>query len=147
MRKSAPVSATILSILAPGLIAAAVCGGCTIMQGEGPQQTESMLVTAGFKMNLADTPAEMALIEAKPQKKVTPLKRGDKLFFGYADAKGCKCSYLGDEAAYQKYETLLVDNRMVEESRSEPAINEPVDVVLVTDDDEWEAWGGVVIGE
>jgi len=147
MRNPVQLTSGIVSILFPAFVSAALFGGCTMMQGEGRQQTESMLVTSGFKMNVADTPAELAALETRPQRKLTPLKRKGKLYFSYVDAKGCNCSYLGDEDAYQKYQGLMVDNRLVEESRGEPAVSMPYDVILVEDDDEWGAWGGVLVDE
>src|SRR5258706_394604 len=136
MRTSLPHS--VFSVILASLVA----GGCTIMQGESRQETESMLLSSGFKMKLADTPEKLAVLESKPQRKVLPVSRHGKMFFGYTDAKGCKCPYLGDEAAYKHYETLVVDNRLVEKWEGKPAITEPANVIVVTDDDEWEAWGG-----
>lgn len=126
----------------PFFAASLLWAGCTILQGQGRQQTESMLATSGFKMKLADTPEKLAELKTKPQRKLTPMKRQGKLYFGYADAEGCSCAYLGDEAAYQKYQGLVVDNRLVEETVEPEPVVMPGTVVVVEDDGVWDSWGG-----
>lgn len=129
----------ILPVLATVLLA----GGCATLQAPDRPATESMLTTAGFKMTLADTPAKLTALKARPQLKVIPIQRGGTLYYGYADAKGCGCAYLGDEAAYKKYQTFMVENRAIEEGEREPEGSlMPGTVIVVEDDDEWSAWGG-----
>lgn len=132
------------SVLFPILAAAIACGGCTtILQKPDRKETESMLTTAGFKMSLADSPAELEILKSKPQRKIIPMQRGQKLYYGYTDAKGCGCAYLGDEAAYKQYETYVMENRAIDaEDHQRDPDDAPVSVITVYDDDEWEAWGG-----
>lgn len=116
-----------------------VVSGCGYMQRQKAKQTEPMLSAAGFKMKLADTPEKLAKIQAMPQLKLKPLKRGGKLYFAYADAEGCKCMYLGDQAAYQRYQNLLLDQRVAQESEETAAMDQ--DAAIIDEDAVWESWG------
>lgn len=132
------------SVLLPVLVAAMACSACTTIYGApGRKMTESLLTTSGFKMSAADNPKELAALEAKPQRKVVALQRGGKTYYGYTDAKGCGCAYLGDEAAYKQYQTYLAEDRAIDEQKPEHVpMDAPVSVITVYDDDEWAAWGG-----
>jgi hypothetical protein len=87
--------------------------GCGLF-GPSPEkqaaQLEPMLGAAGFKSIPADTPEKLAAL-----KKLTPLRltysiRGGKPHYWYADPYRCQCIWIGDEARYQKYETLKVQS-------------------------------------
>jgi hypothetical protein len=121
---------------------AAFCGGCAAMQRKKTQETESMLSAAGFKMKIADTPEKMAKLKAKPQLKLKPLSRNGKVYYAYADADGCGCTYIGDQAAYQSYQGLVQQKEIAKEDKEAAEVNE--DAAIVTDDGMWESWGGDV---
>lgn len=140
MRNPSFLPSVLLSVFA----VAFVCGGCsTIIQGPNRKETESMLTTAGFKMSVADNAQELAALQSKPQRKVLPLQRNGKLYYGFTDAKGCGCAYLGDEAAYKQYATYLAENLAIDKEAPEHIpTDEPVSVITVYDENEWGAWGG-----
>lgn len=114
-------------------------GGCAYTQRQKAQQIEPMLSAAGFKMKIADTPEKLAKLQAMPQLKFRTLKRHGKLYYAYTDAEGCRCTYLGSEAAYQSYESLQVQQRIAKEDMAAAEVNE--DAAIVEDDAVWESWG------
>ena len=114
-------------------------GGCAYLGGHEAKKTEPVLSAAGFQMKLADTPEQLAKIKAMPQRKLRPLKRGGKLYFAYADANGCRCVYLGDEAAYQRYQELSFEQRMEDQDRETSVVDE--DAAIIDDDAAWDSWG------
>lgn len=132
------------SLLLSVPVAALVFGGCsTIIQGPDRKATESMLTTAGFKRSVADNAKELSVLESKPQRKVIPLQHNGKLYYGFTDAKGCGCAYLGDEAAYKQYQTFLAENLAIDKEQPEHiAMDTPPSVLVIYEDDEWGAWGG-----
>jgi hypothetical protein len=99
--------------------------------------TERMLTAAGFQMRLADTPAKLAQIEAMPQRTVTPRTHDGQMMFVYADAKICKCLYVGTQAADQRYARLAVI-RGFQQRRQEIA-DEQADTAM--DLETWGPWG------
>jgi len=68
---------------------------------------EGLLSEAGFVRNLADSPEKMERIRSEIQRKVIPVQEGRKIYYLYADADFCRCLYVGDEDAFNRFETLL----------------------------------------
>jgi hypothetical protein len=85
---------------------------------EQAQQMEPMLQAAGFAALPAATPDQDTKLRSLP-----PLKLGyyadDKGIPNYwmADPDYCKCLFHGDEAAYQRYENIKLENQMAERDR------------------------------
>ena len=116
-----------------------LASACAYTQRHKAQQIEPMLSAAGFKMKLADTPEKLANLQAVPQLKLKPLQRDGKVYYAYVDAEGCRCTYLGDEAAYQSYQVLLQQQQNAREDTAAASVNE--DAAIVGDDSLWESWG------
>ena len=82
------------------------------------QDLEPMLQAAGFSELPAATPDEIARLKALP-----PLKLGyydDKngaAHYWMADPDYCKCLFHGDEAAYQRYENIKLENQVAARDR------------------------------
>lgn len=114
-------------------------GGCAYFQRQEAKKTEPILSAAGFQMKLADTPEQLDRIKAMPQRQLRPLKRGGKLYFAYADAQGCRCVYLGDQAAYRRYQDLAFQQQMAAEDRETAVVDE--DAAIIDDDAVWDSWG------
>lgn len=119
---------------------ALLCGGCAAMQRQKTHEVESTLSAAGFKMKLADTPEKLAQLKAKPQRKLKPLKRHGELYFAYVDADGCRCTYIGDQTAYQNYQNLVQQKELARADQESAEVNE--DAAIVEEDGMWESWGG-----
>ncbi|MCW5890228.1 MAG: hypothetical protein KIT14_06710 [bacterium] len=99
--------------LAVVVVLALGVSGCALF-GPSPEKQaakiEPMLAAAGFRSIPADTPEKLAAL-----KKLTPIRltysiRGGTPHYWYADPYRCQCIWLGDEARYQKYETLKVQS-------------------------------------
>jgi hypothetical protein len=78
-------------------------------------QTERMLSAAGFQMKLADTPEKLAYLDTLQQRKLFPAEHDGAVHFVYADAKSCKCLYVGTERAYRHYERLAYRKEIADE--------------------------------
>jgi hypothetical protein len=93
------------------MVALMVCAGCASMAAD----KERTLAAAGFRMKFATTPEQIAKVESLPQRKLTPTPGPDgKNRFVYADAKYCKCLYVGTEQAYDRYQKLAVKQQIAE---------------------------------
>jgi hypothetical protein len=86
--------------------------GCA-SQGTMPatMQTQLDLGSCGFTWKIADTPEKMKQLEALPQRQIVPHQKDGKVYYIYADARDCKCVYIGDEKAYQQYRQFVYDKR------------------------------------
>jgi hypothetical protein len=103
--------------------------GCAAIQQSEAQSTERTLAAAGFQMQFAKTPDQMAKVTALPQRKLTRTAGPDgALRFVWADATDCQCLYVGTEAAYDRYRKLGIQQEIAEE-------NEMAEM-------DWDSWGG-----
>ena len=97
-----------------GLAITIALGGCAALtqsQKPTPQQRaariEPMLSAAGFAMLPADTPERTNQLSTLPPLTVSYyVGRKGKMHYWMADPEFCKCLYLGNEEAYQKYEKI-----------------------------------------
>lgn len=92
----------ITSIAIVGLLAS----GCST--NSQAIETERLLAAAGFQMRLADTPDKLTRLTAQPQRTLVPHNQDGKIMYSYADAKVCKCIYVGTERAYGRYQKLAL---------------------------------------
>jgi hypothetical protein len=115
-------------------VVAVLLGGCAAIQREEAQQTESTLSAAGFQMKLADTPERLAHLQTMRPLKVVPHLKDGKLLYVYADPTGCKCLYIGDEQAYQRYQALAIREKLTQEQMMAAQMNE--DAAM-----NWGLWG------
>lgn len=77
-----------------------------------------MLAAAGFRQYPADTAQKMQTLKNLPSLSVRHYAGKDgTLRYWVADPYGCQCLYLGGPEAYQRYETLRLQNRMVREEQ------------------------------
>ncbi len=85
----------------------------------------TMLAAAGFQLKLADTPEKQAHVESFPQQKIVPVQRQDESEprFVWADAKECKCMYVGTEGQYQTFANLAVRERIARQSYEAAQLN------------------------
>lgn len=77
-----------------------------------------MLQTAGFDPIVATTPAQTERLKSLPPLKLGYYidKNGDANYW-MADPDYCQCIMHGDEAAYQRYENLKLQNETAERDR------------------------------
>ncbi len=101
--------------------------GCATLREERVTDTEQSLAAAGFHQRSADTPERLAHLQSLPPQKLFSKTRDGRLYFLYADPEFCHCLYVGDEAAYDRYQKLSVEKEIAEEEET-AAMN-------------WEMWG------
>jgi len=77
-----------------------------------------MLSAAGFRIIPVDTPAKTQILKSLPPLKVNYyLGKGGVPRYWLADPYECRCLYLGDQAAYQHYENLRLQNRIIRQQQ------------------------------
>ena len=100
--------------------------GCATGPSTSPGQSQAdLLKTAGFRMHTAQD-AHVAYIQTLPAKKVVLNKYQDKPLYLVCTDPDSKQCYLGDEAAYQRYQQMAIqqsiseDQHKVSEQRWDP---------------------------
>ena len=108
------------TISGAALILSAAVGACVSV---GAPEKEGQLSAAGFMRLQADTPQKMAKLQALPQDTLVyaPRKNGNAYIF--ADAAGCNCAFVGNEAAYQQYQQLRAANNIAQMQETTALLN------------------------
>jgi len=117
-----------LIVIVPALIALAGCAAVQAIQKSETTDKEQMLTAAGFKVRLADTPEKLAHLQTLIQRKLIAHSRDGNVYYVYADALACKCLYIGNEEAYQRYQQMVIQQRMTAEMNYGAQMN-------------WDMWG------
>jgi hypothetical protein len=128
----------LVALVPLGVTAVLLCG-CTYLAEQKAHEIEPMLSAAGFRMKIADTPERLARIQAMRQLTLQPLQRNGKLYYAYPDARGCRCVYLGTEAAYQQYQQLALQERIARQEQQSAVVDE--DAAIINEDAVWDQWG------
>lgn len=111
-----------------------IWGGCAAMQENRVMDMERTLAASGFRVKFADTPEKMEHLKDLTQRKLVPHSKEGKVFYIYADAEYCKCLYVGDEEAYQRYQELALQRKIAEDQRMAAEMNRDASM-------NWGMWG------
>ena len=95
---------------------------------------ERLLAASGFQMRLADTPQKLDHLKSMTQRKLVLHQHDDKIYYVYADATSCKCLYVGNEKAYDRYQKLALQKKIADEQRRAAEMNENAPM-------NWGLWG------
>jgi len=106
-------------------------GGCATTRRHETRGTEDLLVAAGFKKKLADSPERAQQLRAMPALKIVSQSKDGHIVYGYADPYTCDCLYVGDQQAYAKYRSIALQKQRADERlEAEESASE-----------EWDLWG------
>jgi hypothetical protein len=106
--------------------------GCASRERRYADANEQGLVAAGFQQRLADTPEKRAHLQTLTQRKILVYKVKHRLVYVWADAKFCQCLYVGNEAQFQKYEKLGLEQRLEQERRTAAEEDEAASLLYST---------------
>jgi len=95
----------------------------------GPDQNETMLRTAGFKMLPATNSLQSAQLNNLPEGKIIKVHRSGTVYYTYPDAPN-QVLYVGGQEQYQKYLRLRLGEEMADEQLN-----------YAQDPDSWWIWG------
>lgn len=112
-----------------------ILAGCATVQSQNAVEQEKLLSAAGFHLQPADWPDTIAAVNLMPQRELVPRKGKDGLYWAYADATFCKCLYVGNEQAYQRYKYLSTVKQI---SKTNPS----TDLSNFGPWGQWGPWGG-----
>jgi hypothetical protein len=112
-----------LAALAACLLAAA----CATPQ-QRAEDRENLLSAAGFNVLPANTPARIASLRSLPANKVvqqtTGGPGGSGVRYVYADPLVCACLYVGDQAAFGRYQQEVFQRKLADEQAMTAQMNQ-----------------------
>jgi len=108
----------ILMALFAGVLALSIVA-CASTQGRNRVEMEKLLMSAGFKKGVPDSPTALDQLKKLPQRQIVAREEGEKAVYIYADVENCQCAYAGNEEAYKKYQKLVSEKQLVERDRRE----------------------------
>ena len=117
---------------AKGLMLVVIVALGTVLVG-CDADTEQELSAAGFETKVADTPEKVAHLQTLPQCKLVRCVKDGKNYYVFADAKR-NCMWVGDEAAYQKFRYLQLQQDIADENMQAAMENNAATM-------RWEMWG------
>lgn len=109
------------------VLALAGCAVVKEVQKNEAADKEQLFAAAGFKVKLADTPQKMTHLQTLPQRKIFTKERKGKVYYLYADPLNCKCLYVGDQAAYDRFQQLQEQRQIVAQERMAAEMNYEAD--------------------
>ncbi len=90
--------------------------------GTGASRTEPLLSAAGFVGRSPENNRQKELYDRLPPYRIHRASYKDKVIYAYKDEqKGL--AYVGDEAAYQRYQQLATQRRIAEDYRAAAEMN------------------------
>jgi len=106
-------------------------GGCAATRRHEASATGDLLVAAGFKTKLADSPERVQKLRAMQPLKLLSQSKDGQTVYRYADPYSCDCLYVGDRQAYAKYRSLALQKQ-----RAAERLEAEEDASM-----EWDLWG------
>jgi hypothetical protein len=134
MNQQAKISISVLSKVFIVIVIGGILSSCAMIKAQKLEDTEQLLVLAGFKMKLADTPAKMAHLKTLTQQKIVAHQKDGKVYYIYADATNCQCFYWGQEQSYQHFLQLQDQQNIAQEERITTQVEEQQNL-------DWETMG------
>jgi hypothetical protein len=93
-------------------------GGCAVApSGHAGRSQADLLQEAGFTPYTPRTPEKLAYLNTLPAKKVVSNKYQGQVHYLVCTNPDSKQCYLGDKAAYQRYQQLAIQESIAEEQR------------------------------
>ena len=103
------------------LAASLALAGCASV---GAPEKEGQLAAAGFMRLQADTPQKVAKLQALPQNTIVYVQKKKGNYYVYADAAGCNCAFVGNDAAFQQYQQIRAANNIAQMQETTAILNQ-----------------------
>ncbi len=111
-------------------------GGCAAIEKANRQNTERLLSAAGFQPHPANTADRQESLASLPPFEVQRKLRSGEFYYVYADPDQ-GIVYIGNQAAYGKYQELLIQQEIANENMSAAQLN----MSAAQQWNDWAFWG------
>ena len=126
MRSKAGWLGTVLT-----LAALTALGGCA---AQNAREMDGMLAAAGFQVRPATTPERLQQLKTLKPRTLIQMEKNGSPYWVVADPTVCQCLYVGNQAAFQRYEQLKLRQEYADEQMMTAEMNE--DAAM-----DWSMWG------
>ena len=92
--------------------------GCAMAPSSAATSQAALLAQAGFTLRTADTPKRLAYLNSIPPQKVVQHNYQGKTLYVVCQDPSTKQCYVGDEAAYQRYQALALQAKISTEQHA-----------------------------
>ena len=116
------------------ILAMVLLGGCTWLEKQEAKSDENLLTAAGFRIKPADSPQRAEQLATMPPLQMQQRITDGNVVYTYADPYRCQCLYVGNEANYQEYKRLGVEQQIAQENMAASMAAE--DAAM-----DWGMWG------
>jgi hypothetical protein len=96
------------------LVVSSLFTGCATVRKGKTQNTEDLLIAAGFTKKFATTTEGQAKLNALKPLKIVRAKKDGEVIYVYPDPYNCKCAYVGGEQQYAEYKRLAIQQKVGE---------------------------------
>jgi len=96
------------------VVSSIIFAGCATIDKGKTQNTEDLLIAAGFTRRVATTAEGQAKLNAIKPLKIVRAKRDSEVIYVYYDPYDCKCAYVGGEREYAEYKRLTIQQKVGE---------------------------------
>jgi hypothetical protein len=112
-----------------GLLIAVLFPACSTFQQETAAQKAkrigTLLSASGFQMVTADSPKKESIFATLPPLQMHYyLGKNGQPHYWFADPVECNCVYVGDAKAYQHYQNLRIQQKLVKEEEQTAELNQ-----------------------
>jgi len=120
--------------LGQGVMALGLACGLGACAAQQAREMDGMLAAAGFQVRPANTPEKLQQLKTLEPRVLLQTQRDGAPYWVVADPTVCQCLYVGNEAAYQRYEQLKLRKEYADEQLMAAEMNE--DAAM-----NWSMWG------
>ena len=125
---------TMIGRLGQGVMALGLACGLGACAAQQAREMDGMLAAAGFQVRPANTPEKLQQLKTLKPHALLQTQRDGAPYWVVADPTVCQCLYVGNEAAYQRYEQLKLRKEYADEQLMAAEMNE--DAAM-----NWSMWG------
>jgi hypothetical protein len=94
----------------PGLVL--LLASCAQIKDSDTRLTEEHLLTASFKIMMADTPERQGMLNGLAPETINRIPRPEEVYYIYADPDVCSCLYVGRQQEFDKLQELAVERQI-----------------------------------
>jgi hypothetical protein len=105
-------------VLLAAVLAIALAGCAAVPSSSQPRSQDDLLTAAGFTSYTAKTPESLAYLKTLPPQEIVQHRyQGTNRFLVCTDQNSRAC-YVGDEAAFQRYQSLAAQEELAAKQRN-----------------------------
>jgi len=101
----------LVAIAALSLVLALMLQGCASTPSGSGKSPRDLLLSSGFKQDVADEPGEIKHFPKVPSEQMLCYQQGDKKCYAFKDP-ATNSMYIGDDAAFKRYVDQAVANQI-----------------------------------